>query len=80
MVRHGDQRAGLIVDALLGECQTVIKPLGPFFRRADFASGSSILGGGEVALILDVSALIRRATRGAPGLAAGSTAALPLSA
>ena len=79
VVRHGDQRAGLVVDCLLGECQTVIKPLGSLFRRADFASGSSILGSGEVALILDVPALIRRAMRGRPG-APASTISLPMSA
>jgi two-component system chemotaxis sensor kinase CheA len=61
VVRHGMQRAGLVVDALLGELQTVIKPLGKMFRAADCVTGSSILGNGEVALILDVPALVRRA-------------------
>jgi two-component system chemotaxis sensor kinase CheA len=65
VVRHGLQRAGLVVDALLGELQTVIKPLGKMFRAVDCVTGSSILGNGEVALILDVPALVRRAaTRG----------------
>jgi len=61
VVRHAGARAGLVVDMLLGELQTVIKPLGRMFHRADYAAGSSILGNGEVALILDVPALIRRA-------------------
>jgi two-component system chemotaxis sensor kinase CheA len=61
VVRHGLQRAGLVVDALLGELQTVIKPLGKMFRAVDCVTGSSILGNGEVALILDVPALVRRA-------------------
>jgi two-component system chemotaxis sensor kinase CheA len=61
VVRHGMQRAGLVVDALLGELQTVIKPLGKMFRAVDCVTGSSILGNGEVALILDVPALVRRA-------------------
>jgi two-component system chemotaxis sensor kinase CheA len=61
VVKHGNQDAGLVVDALLGECQTVIKPLGKLFRKADYASGSSILGSGEVALILDVPALVEQA-------------------
>jgi two-component system, chemotaxis family, sensor kinase CheA len=61
VVRHGPQRAGLVVDALLGELQTVIKPLGRIFRAVDCVTGSSILGNGEVALILDVPALVQRA-------------------
>jgi two-component system chemotaxis sensor kinase CheA len=76
VVRHAGQRAGLVVDTLLGEFQTVIKPLGKLLARTDYASGSSILGSGEVALILDVPALLKRATRqAAPGeaVALGAT-------
>ena len=62
VVRHAGERAGLVVDALLGEFQTVIKPLGKLFRQVGYVSGSSILGNGEVALILDVPTLIRKAT------------------
>jgi two-component system chemotaxis sensor kinase CheA len=62
VVKHAGERAGLVVDALLGEFQTVIKPLGKLFRKVDYVSGSSILGNGEVALILDVPTLIRKAT------------------
>jgi two-component system chemotaxis sensor kinase CheA len=58
VVRYGSSRAGLVVDALLGEFQTVIKPLGKVFAGARFLSGSSILGTGEVALILDMAALL----------------------
>ena len=61
VVRHGAQRAGLVVDSLLGESQTVIKPLGKVFRNVSCVTGSSILGNGEVALILDVPALVRQA-------------------
>ena len=50
-----------MVDALLGEFQTVIKPLGKLFERLSGISGSTILGSGEVALILDVPALVQRA-------------------
>jgi len=62
VVKHAGERAGLVVDALLGEFQTVIKPLGKLFRNVDCVSGSSILGNGEVALILDVPSLIQQAT------------------
>jgi two-component system, chemotaxis family, sensor kinase CheA len=61
VVNHAGERTGLVVDALLGEFQTVIKPLGKLFRKADCVSGSSILGNGEVALILDVPALVQQA-------------------
>ena len=58
VVRYGSRKAGLVVDNLLGEFQTVIKPLGKVFSGARFLSGSSILGNGEVALILDMAALL----------------------
>jgi two-component system chemotaxis sensor kinase CheA len=61
VVNHAGERTGLVVDALLGEFQTVIKPLGKLFRKADCVTGSSILGSGEVALILDVPALVQQA-------------------
>jgi two-component system chemotaxis sensor kinase CheA len=57
-VRYGGRKAGLVVDSLLGEFQTVNKPLGKVFAGARFLSGSSILGSGEVALILDMAALL----------------------
>ncbi|MDY0975965.1 chemotaxis protein CheA [Massilia sp. CFBP9012] len=61
VVRYAGQRAGLVVDGLLGESQTVIKPLGKVFRHMRCISGSSILGSGDVALILDVPSLIHQA-------------------
>jgi two-component system chemotaxis sensor kinase CheA len=61
VVRFGDQKAGLVVDRLLGEFQTVIKPLGHMFRDLRCVAGSTILGSGEVALILDVAALLDNA-------------------
>ena len=63
VVKYAGQRAGLVVDALVGEFQTVIKPLGKLFRNVRCVSGSSILGTGEVALILDVPSLIDQATK-----------------
>jgi len=61
VVNYGGQRAGFVVDALLGEFQAVIKPLGKLFERLAGISGSTILGNGEVALILDVPTLVHRA-------------------
>jgi len=61
VVHYGGQRAGFIVDGLLGEFQAVIKPLGKLFERLAGISGSTILGNGEVALILDVPTLVQRA-------------------
>jgi len=61
VVRYGDSKAGIVVDELLGEFQTVIKPLGSLFRHLRAISGSTILGSGEVALILDIPALIQYA-------------------
>ncbi|WP_436531462.1 chemotaxis protein CheA [Actinoplanes sp. HUAS TT8] len=58
IVEQSGQRTGLVVDNLLGELQTVIKPLGVLFSRVKCISGSTILGNGEIALILDVGPLI----------------------
>lgn len=59
VVQFGGHRAGIVVDQLMGEFQTVIKPLGVMFRHLRGIGGSTILGSGEVALILDVAALIQ---------------------
>lgn len=60
MVVEGDGRKiGLLVDALLGQQQVVIKSLEANFRRVDGISGATILGDGSVALILDVTGLVR---------------------
>ncbi len=61
VVQYAGQRAGFVVDALMGEFQAVIKPLGKLFERLSGIGGSTILGNGEVALILDVQALVQRA-------------------
>lgn len=59
VVRYGKQSAGLVVDQLLGEFQTVIKPLGKLFQFLQGISGSSILGSGDIALILDIPRLVQ---------------------
>ncbi len=60
VVRYGGQKAGLVVDRLMGEFQTVIKPLGALFSNIRGIGGSTILGSGEVALILDVPGLLQQ--------------------
>ncbi|MFW5815934.1 MAG: chemotaxis protein CheA [Wenzhouxiangella sp.] len=64
VVRAEGQSVGLVVDRLMGEFQTVIKPLGPVFTGLSGISGSTIMGSGEVALILDVQGLVQQITRG----------------
>jgi two-component system chemotaxis sensor kinase CheA len=61
VVQYAGQKAGIVVDELMGEFQTVIKPLGRLFAHLKGIGGSTILGTGEVALILDVPAMIQRA-------------------
>ncbi|WP_242342583.1 chemotaxis protein CheA [Anaeromyxobacter terrae] len=63
VVRHGAHTAGVAVDALHGECSTVVKPLGRMFAGVVGVSGSSILGNGRVALTLDVGGLLRETLR-----------------
>ena len=62
VVQSESGRSGLLVDHLLGEYQTVIKPLGKLFQNLRGISGSTVLGSGEVALILDVGALVKLAS------------------
>ncbi|NDY91458.1 chemotaxis protein CheA [Ideonella livida] len=63
VVRDGHLRIGLVVDRLLGEHQTVIKPLAGLFRHLKALAGSTILGSGAVALVLDLPGLVAAATR-----------------
>ncbi|WED23400.1 chemotaxis protein CheA [Vibrio sp. JC009] len=61
IVRFGRARAALVVDNLLGEQQTVIKPLGAVFQNLSGISGATVLGSGDIALILNIQELIERA-------------------
>jgi two-component system chemotaxis sensor kinase CheA len=73
VVQYAGKKAGIVVDQLLGEFQTVIKPLGTLFRHMRGIGGSTILGSGEVALILDVQALVSRCAKAEEQLANSST-------
>jgi two-component system chemotaxis sensor kinase CheA len=63
VLQCGNQRAGMVVDRLVGELQAVIKPLSHFLSGIKGLSGSTILGDGTVALILDVAALLQRSRK-----------------
>ena len=58
IVKKGDSLAGLVVDNLMGQQEIVIKSLGKYIDNNKIISGATILGDGEVALILDVNTLI----------------------
>ena len=58
IVKKGDKFAGLVIDELMGQQEIVIKSLGKFMKQSKIISGATILGDGEVALILDANALI----------------------
>ena len=58
IVKKGDKQAGLIIDELKGQAEIVIKSLGKYINKSKIISGATILGDGEVALILDTNALL----------------------
>jgi two-component system chemotaxis sensor kinase CheA len=62
VVRSGETMAGIIVDAREGETQAVVKPLGRYLGDLAGIAGSTILGSGSVALILDVPVILRMAS------------------
>lgn len=57
IVKKGEKLAGLVVDELMGQQEIVIKSLGKYINKCKFISGATILGDGEIALILDANAL-----------------------
>lgn len=58
IVRKGDKLAGLVVDSFIGQLEIVLKSLGEYLNTAFAISGATILGDGQVALIIDCNALI----------------------
>ena len=58
IVKKGDKQAGLVVDELIGQQEIVIKSLGKYTSKCKIISGATVLGDGEVALILDANTLI----------------------
>ena len=58
IVKKGDRLAGMVVDELIGQQEIVIKSIGKYIKCHKIISGATILGNGEVALILDVNSLV----------------------
>ena len=58
IVKKGDKQTGLVIDNLLGQQEIVIKPLGKYININKVISGATILGDGEVALIIDSNTLV----------------------
>ncbi len=54
----GDKQAGLVVDNLIGQQEIVIKSIGNYINCSKMIGGATILGNGEIALILEVNALV----------------------
>lgn len=58
IAKKGDKQAGLVIDNLIGQQEIVIKPLGKYINIPRMISGATILGDGEVALIIDSNTLV----------------------
>lgn len=69
IVRHDDEWVGIVADEIIGEHQTVIKPLGRLYRRAGVFSGFTLMGDGAVAMVLDLAGVVtvHQAALGASG-------------
>ena len=60
IVHYGEKKIGLLVDIIAGKFQAVLKPLGRYFNHVDIVSGATILGDGNVALVLDTNNVIQQ--------------------
>lgn len=58
IIKKGDKQAGLVIDDLLGQEEIVIKSIGKHIKSHKLISGATILGNGDIALILDVNSLV----------------------
>jgi two-component system chemotaxis sensor kinase CheA len=59
-IQYGESIKGIVVDKVKGEMQAVLKPLGSMYEEQDYISGSTILGDGNLALVLDTNKLLSR--------------------
>jgi two-component system chemotaxis sensor kinase CheA len=60
MVYYEEKRVALIIDSIVGKFQAVLKPLGRYFQQMDNISGATILGDGEIALVLDTNKVVEK--------------------
>lgn len=60
VVNYEDKRVGLAVDAVVGEYQAVLKPLGKHYKKQEIISGATILGDGTIALVMDTNKAIKQ--------------------
>ncbi len=59
LIRSEEKKLGIIVDAVIGEYQTVVKPLGRYLKKQEIISGASIMGDGAISLVIDTSRLFQ---------------------
>ncbi|PWD99414.1 chemotaxis protein CheA [Marinilabilia rubra] len=64
LVRHEEKRLGLMVDEVLGEYQTVVKPLGRYLKSHEVVSGASILGDGTISMVIDTNRVLQMSSTG----------------
>ncbi len=60
VVKYENRKVGLLIDRVIGEYQTVLKPLGKHYKSQEFISGGTILGDGTIALVLDTNKIISK--------------------
>ena len=58
LVNYEDKTVGVLVDRVVGEYQTVVKPLGRYLRKIDIISGASVMGDGSISMVLDTNRMI----------------------
>lgn len=59
VIKSENRMTGLIVDSVIGEYQTVVKPLGKYLRKQEILSGASIMGDGSISMVIDTSRLLQ---------------------
>ena len=59
VIKSENRMTGLIVDSVIGEYQTVVKPLGKYLRKQEVLSGASIMGDGSLSMVIDTSRLLQ---------------------
>ncbi len=64
LVRHEEKRLGILVDEIMGEYQTVVKPLGRYLSRHEVVSGASILGDGSISMVIDSNRILQLSATG----------------